>query len=113
LLDTKKKRGRKLKMRRRKNDVYDQIHSLHAFLNTLDLVAFASIDWHDFIVVETVEFTEADETIPLPPPISLQELETMSYAQRNESFAPVSAASDEGNNEMEVTQYIPSVDSLY
>ncbi|CAH1762760.1 12771_t:CDS:10 [Entrophospora sp. SA101] len=44
--------------------------------------AYASIDWHDFVIVETVEFTEADETIDLPPPMSIMELENMTLAQK-------------------------------
>ncbi|RIB04404.1 Pre-mRNA splicing factor PRP21 like protein [Gigaspora rosea] len=45
-------------------------------------IAYASIDWHDFVIVETVEFTEADETIDLPPPMSIIELENMTLAQK-------------------------------
>ncbi|CAG8575996.1 8929_t:CDS:10, partial [Racocetra fulgida] len=45
-------------------------------------LAYASIDWHDFVIVETVEFTEADETIDLPPPMSIIELENMTLAQK-------------------------------
>lgn len=45
-------------------------------------VAYNSIDWHDFVVVETVEITEADEQIQLPPPTSLEELQSMSLAQK-------------------------------
>jgi len=45
-------------------------------------IAYASIDWHDFVIVETVEFTEADETIDLPPPMSIMELENMTLAQK-------------------------------
>ncbi|KAI9259009.1 Pre-mRNA splicing factor PRP21 like protein-domain-containing protein [Phascolomyces articulosus] len=46
-------------------------------------VAYASIDWHDFVIVETVEFTETDNQMDLPPPMSLSELENMSLAQKN------------------------------
>ncbi|CAG8577356.1 11123_t:CDS:10 [Acaulospora morrowiae] len=45
-------------------------------------LAYASIDWHDFVIVETVEFTEADETIDLPPPMSIIELENMTLTQK-------------------------------
>ncbi|CAO3590582.1 unnamed protein product [Absidia cylindrospora] len=45
-------------------------------------LAYASIDWHDFVVVETVEFTAEDEKMNLPAPMSLSELESMSLAQR-------------------------------
>ncbi|KAG2226097.1 hypothetical protein INT45_011714 [Circinella minor] len=46
-------------------------------------LAYASIDWHDFVIVETVEFTETDDQMDLPPPMSLSELENMSLAQKN------------------------------
>ncbi|KAJ3188838.1 splicing factor 3a, subunit 1 [Gaertneriomyces sp. JEL0708] len=45
-------------------------------------VAYASIDWHDFVIVDTVEFVEADEQMDLPPPLSRQHLENMSLAQK-------------------------------
>lgn len=46
-------------------------------------MAYASIDWHDFVVVETIEFTAEDERMSLPGPMSLQELERMSLAQKS------------------------------
>ncbi|XP_066916018.1 splicing factor 3A subunit 1-like [Clytia hemisphaerica] len=36
-------------------------------------IAFASIDWHDFVVVETVNFNE-EETANLPPPVKKDQL---------------------------------------
>ncbi|KAI9269557.1 Pre-mRNA splicing factor PRP21 like protein-domain-containing protein [Helicostylum pulchrum] len=51
-------------------------------------IAYASIDWHDFVVVETVEFTEADEKSELPPPMSLSDLENMSLAQKRLASMP-------------------------
>jgi len=45
-------------------------------------IAYASIDWHDFVIVDTIEFTEADETMDLPPPMSLSELQHMSLVQK-------------------------------
>ncbi|KAK9458345.1 Pre-mRNA splicing factor PRP21 like protein-domain-containing protein [Dipodascopsis uninucleata] len=45
-------------------------------------IAFAQIDWHDFIVVETIEFTHADKEVELPPPMSLSELEHASLEQK-------------------------------
>ncbi|KAJ3258490.1 splicing factor 3a, subunit 1 [Boothiomyces macroporosus] len=50
--------------------------------NKLNVVAFATIDWHDFVVVETIEFLEADERAVLPPPMSVEELESMTLEQR-------------------------------
>ena len=44
--------------------------------------AFASIDWHDFVVVETIEFSEADDKLNLPPPLSVRAIESMSMAQK-------------------------------
>jgi splicing factor 3A subunit 1 len=43
---------------------------------------YAQIDWHDFVVVETVLFTEADEQAALPPPTSLSELQFASLDQK-------------------------------
>ena len=47
-------------------------------------IAFAEIDWQDFVVVSTVEFTEGDEAglVELPPPMSISEVENMTIAQK-------------------------------
>ena len=45
-------------------------------------VAYAQIDWHDFVVVETVLFTEADDEVQLPPPTSLNDLQSASLEQK-------------------------------
>ncbi|KAE9406457.1 hypothetical protein BT96DRAFT_915412 [Gymnopus androsaceus JB14] len=45
-------------------------------------IAFAEIDWHDYAIVQTIEFTMADATSELPPPMSVQEVETMTLAQK-------------------------------
>ncbi|KAK9473517.1 Pre-mRNA splicing factor PRP21 like protein-domain-containing protein [Dipodascopsis tothii] len=45
-------------------------------------ISFAQIDWHDFVVVETIEFTLADDDIDLPPPLSKVELEHASLEQK-------------------------------
>ncbi|KAK8201916.1 SF3a splicing factor complex subunit [Zalaria obscura] len=45
-------------------------------------VAYAQIDWHDFTVVETIVFTEADDQIDLPPPTSLNDLQSASLEQK-------------------------------
>ncbi|KAJ3112695.1 hypothetical protein HDU96_004292 [Phlyctochytrium bullatum] len=50
------------------------------------------IDWHDFVVVETVEFTDADEVLQIPPPISIMDLENMSLAQKRSKSLFVSDA---------------------
>ncbi|CAO3621302.1 unnamed protein product [Cunninghamella echinulata] len=58
-------------------------------------LAYASIDWHDFVVVETIEFTAEDERMTLPGPMSLSELESMSLAQKR--MASLSAGRDDGS----------------
>ncbi|KAH7877687.1 Pre-mRNA splicing factor PRP21 like protein-domain-containing protein [Lentinula edodes] len=45
-------------------------------------IAFAEIDWHDYAIVQTIEFTIADATSELPPPMSVQEVENMTLAQK-------------------------------
>ncbi|KAI9652583.1 MAG: SF3a splicing factor complex subunit [Alyxoria varia] len=45
-------------------------------------VAYAQVDWHDFVVVETVLFDEADEQTDLPPPTSLSDLQSASLEQK-------------------------------
>ncbi|KAI8951530.1 Pre-mRNA splicing factor PRP21 like protein-domain-containing protein [Xylaria longipes] len=45
-------------------------------------VTYAQIDWHDFVVVETVVFTDADDQANLPPPTSLSELQYASLEQK-------------------------------
>ncbi|KAK7551734.1 putative pre-mRNA splicing factor [Phyllosticta citricarpa] len=45
-------------------------------------IAYAEIDWHDFVVVETVLFTEADDQTDLPPPTSLADLQSASLEQK-------------------------------
>ncbi|MCJ1312414.1 SF3a splicing factor complex subunit [Agyrium rufum] len=43
---------------------------------------YAQIDWHDFVVVETVLFNEADDQADLPPPTSLNDLQSSSLEQK-------------------------------
>lgn len=45
-------------------------------------VAFAEIDWHDYAIVQTIEFTAADANSELPTPMSVQEVENMTLAQK-------------------------------
>ncbi|KAI0818864.1 Pre-mRNA splicing factor PRP21 like protein-domain-containing protein [Irpex lacteus] len=45
-------------------------------------IAFAEIDWHDYAIVQTIEFTAADAASELPPPMSVQEVESMTLAQK-------------------------------
>lgn len=43
---------------------------------------FAEIDWHDFFVAGTLFFTEEDEHVDLPPPASLNDLQSASLEQK-------------------------------
>ncbi|OJJ43432.1 hypothetical protein ASPZODRAFT_154618 [Penicilliopsis zonata CBS 506.65] len=45
-------------------------------------ISYAQIDWHDFVVVETVLFTETDDQAELPPPTSLTDLQSASLEQK-------------------------------
>ena len=45
-------------------------------------MAFAEIDWHDYAIVQTIEFTVADANSELPPPMNVQEVENMTLAQK-------------------------------
>lgn len=46
-------------------------------------IEFISIDWNDFVVVETITFTEADDAINLPPPTTLNDLQYASLEEKN------------------------------
>lgn len=45
-------------------------------------ITYAQIDWHDFVVVETVVFDERDENAELPAPTSLNDLQSASLEQK-------------------------------
>lgn len=45
-------------------------------------IEYAQIDWHDFVVVETVLFDETDDQTDLPPPTSLGDLQSASLEQK-------------------------------
>jgi len=45
-------------------------------------VTYAQIDWHDFVVVETVVFDERDENADLPAPTTLNDLQSASLEQK-------------------------------
>jgi splicing factor 3A subunit 1 len=44
---------------------------------------FASIDWNDFVVVETIVFTDGDDVADLPPPTTLNDLQYASLEEKN------------------------------
>lgn len=41
-------------------------------------IAYASVDWHSFVVVETIQFTASDENVELAPPVNLITLKSAS-----------------------------------
>lgn len=43
---------------------------------------YARIDWNDFVVVETITFSEADEAIALPPPTTLNDIQYASLEEK-------------------------------
>ncbi|KAF9385043.1 SF3a splicing factor complex subunit [Podila verticillata] len=70
-------------------------------------MAFLMINWQDFVVVETIEFTEADDALDLPLPKSLKDLENMSLAQKRmvQVLAESEHAAEDGSDdEMEMAQ---------
>ncbi|KAK0655195.1 Pre-mRNA splicing factor PRP21 like protein-domain-containing protein [Cercophora newfieldiana] len=46
-------------------------------------IEFASIDWNDFVVVETIVFADTDDQANLPPPTSLNDLQYASLEEKN------------------------------
>jgi splicing factor 3A subunit 1 len=46
-------------------------------------IEFARIDWNDFVVVETIVFSEADDQANLPPPTTLNDLQYASLEEKN------------------------------
>ncbi|KAK5656529.1 hypothetical protein OQA88_4506 [Cercophora sp. LCS_1] len=46
-------------------------------------IEFARIDWNDFVVVETIVFTESDDQAALPPPTTLNDLQYASLEEKN------------------------------
>jgi len=58
-------------------------------LEQAEKLAFAQIDWHDFVVVGTIDFTEADEQVDLPAPTTLNDIQSASLEQKAAFAAPV------------------------
>lgn len=51
-------------------------------LRHLASVAFAEIDWHDYAIVQTIEFTPADATSQLPEPMTMHDMIERTLAQK-------------------------------
>ncbi len=75
ILEEAKKRGEWEKSRREKDKKREDEREK-------DMLAFAEIDWQDFVVVQTIEFTSTDQTIELPPPTSVKEMERLTLNER-------------------------------
>ncbi|KAF8475580.1 Pre-mRNA splicing factor PRP21 like protein-domain-containing protein [Kalaharituber pfeilii] len=72
-------------------------------------LAYAQIDWHDFVVVETVVFTEADDAADLPPPTSLSDLQHASLEQKAMMSLHSNALRiEEAMPTSDVSEYYPS-----
>ena len=69
--------------------------------NERERVAYAQIDWHDFVVVETINFTE-EETGFFPPPVTPQTLTARLIAQaKHEAKANADPGEDTREVEMD------------
>ncbi|KAI9780481.1 MAG: SF3a splicing factor complex subunit [Peltula sp. TS41687] len=69
-------------------------------------LTYAQIDWHDFVVVETVLFNEADDQADLPAPTSLNDLQSASLEQKAMmSLAPHNMRIEEAMPTEEDTYY--------
>jgi len=75
VLEEAKKRGEWEKARREKDKKREQEKEK-------EMIAFAEIDWQDFVVVQTIEFTSTDQTIDLPPPTTVREMEKLTLNER-------------------------------
>ncbi|KAK4153723.1 Pre-mRNA splicing factor PRP21 like protein-domain-containing protein [Chaetomidium leptoderma] len=67
-------------------------------------VEFARIDWNDFVVVETIVFTEADDQANLPPPTTLNDLQYASLEERNKVSV---------NSSLRIEEAFPFEDTSY
>jgi splicing factor 3A subunit 1 len=70
-----------------------------------EALAFAEIDWHDFAIVQTIEFTQADALSELPAPMTVSDVETMTLTQKR------MAAMITENMEPEVEAHKASLDA--
>lgn len=75
LLEDAKKRTEWERGRRKREDIENKEKEAEA-------VAYNAIDWQDFVTVETIEFTQSDMDLELPPPTSVERLKSMSMAEK-------------------------------
>lgn len=48
--------------------------------------AFARIDWHDFMIVDTIEFTADDDAMDFPSGLSRIDLESRTLVEKKSSI---------------------------
>ncbi|KAJ3349161.1 SF3a splicing factor complex subunit [Entophlyctis luteolus] len=53
--------------------------------------ALAEIDWHDFVVADTIEFVESDESAEFALPVSVAELQSLTLLEKSQLVGAVSA----------------------
>lgn len=88
ILGRAKQRGEYTKFQEKEKQKKEEEHEQ-------EKISYAQIDWHDFVVVETVVFTE-DHQRDLPPPTSLNDLQTASLEQKAAiSLAPANRRIEE------------------
>ena len=75
LLEDAKKRTEWERGRRKREDIENKEKEAEA-------AAYNAIDWQDFVTVETIEFTQSDMDLELPPPTSVERLKSMSMAEK-------------------------------
>ena len=67
-------------------------------------IEFASIDWNDFVVVETIVFTDSDDQAKLPPPTTLNDLQYASLEEKNKMSI---------NSNLRIEEAFPFEDTTY
>ena len=80
---------------------------------------FASIDWHDFVIVGLIEFTGGPDEAALPPPVVPEQIMSRSLAQKklahmaapapavSTAAAAAGPAAGGGDDDMEARQRMP------
>ncbi|PVZ98431.1 hypothetical protein BB558_005567 [Smittium angustum] len=61
---------------------YENERKMHELASNKESEAYYSVDWHDFVVVGTLEILETDISADLPGPIRLSNLQSMSLVEK-------------------------------
>ena len=67
---------------RLENEIWKRKIEKEVILNFLYLEAYLSVDWHDFVHVQTLEFNENDQNMEFQQPITFTMLENWSNTQK-------------------------------